>query len=427
MRWRFAQDCAGRTRERKATNVASNRLGILVLTAILHTHPASASSWDCTILPSERKAEVDPQTGVEVVFATTHPATDSNFYFHERCFLASNRLMLFNSDRFGRSEILGYLLDTGELVRLIQPQDPAVGSRVASVKGDRLFVVKAGGICEWTIDIRQQPGTSVRVTERRLADFPAGAQQRSSLDENSDGTLLAFAYRLGEDNYVGFCDVASGALRTAAKVPFKFDHLQCHRHRPDIVAFSRSYETGGDWGPLDPNEPRHARIWTLNAHTLIPVPAFFQVPGELATHECWWVNDQMTFVGGFHREGDREEGTVKVLDFKTGEIRIVGAGAWVDDVPAQRLSQVNWWHGAGSPDGKWVVADNWHGIVALFDARTTERRILATGHRTYGSKGLHLHAGWDQTGEHVEFTSNKLGNPDVCVVALPKDARRAQP
>ena len=180
-------------------------------------------------------------------------------------------------------------------------------------------------------------------------------------------------------------------------------------------------ETGGDWAPLDPADPYRARIWTLNAHSRQAIPAFHQVPGELATHECWWVNDQMTFLGGFHHEGDREEGTVKVLDFKTGEIRIIGPGAWVAGVPGTQLSQANWWHASGSPDGKWVVADNWHGTVALFNARTTQRRILTTGHRVYGSKGLHPHAGWDLKGEYVEFTSNRHGNPDVCLVEIPRD------
>jgi len=67
------------------------------------------------------------------------------------------------------------------------------------------------------------------------------------------------------------------------------------------------------------------------------------------------------------------------------------------------------------------VADNWHGTVALFHARTTQPRILTTGHRAYGSKGLHAHSGWDLKGQYVEFTSNKLGNPDVCLVAIPGD------
>jgi hypothetical protein len=59
--------------------------------------------------------------------------------------------------------------------------------------------------------------------------------------------------------------------------------------------------------------------------------------------------------------------------------------------------------------------------LALFNARTTERRILTTGHRIYGGKGPHLHAGWDLNGEYVEFTSTKYGNADVCLVAVPKE------
>jgi len=32
----------------------------------------------------------------------------------------------------------------------------------------------------------------------------------------------------------------------------------------------------------------------------------------------------------------------------------------VDGVPAGPLSQANRRHASGSPDGRWVVADNWH-------------------------------------------------------------------
>lgn len=379
---------------------------------------AQAASWDAQVLPSEQVEEVDPKTGVKVVFVTTHPGVDSNFYFHERCFLGGNRVMLFNSDRFGRGEVMAWLRDTGELVRLMRADDPGVGGRVASVKGDRLYVVKSHGLCEWKLEITRAPRTAVRVTERRLAELPEGAEVRSSLDENCDGTLLTFMYRLGEEHFVGFCDTATGALLPPARMGFKADHLQFHRHRPDVVSVSRTYETGGDWAPVEPGAPRRARIWTVNVGTRHPVPAFWQVPGELATHECWWVNDTLTFIGGFRRDGDREEGAVKVLDFKTGEIRVIGPGAWVEGVPGRELSQANWWHAAGSPDGRWVAADNWHGTVALFDARTTERRVLTTSHRIYGSKGLHPHAGWDLRGECVEFTSNKRGNPDVCVVEV---------
>jgi len=379
---------------------------------------AFSSTWDCEVLPSEQRVEVDAQSGAKIIFVTTDPASDTNLYFHDRCFLWNNRLMLFNSDRFGRTEIMGYLLDTGELVRLNRAQDAAAGSPVASRKGDRLFVVKENSICEWQMNISTGPRTVVRITEKKLADLPEGAHPSSSLDENCDGSLLAFTYEIENVDYVAFYDFATGEVRPATKLAFEIGHMQFHWDRPDLLSFCRNYAS--DLAPRDPNEPPHARIWFMNVNTRVPTPAFYQVPGELATHECWWVNDQMTFVGGHQHIDDRDEGHVKVLDLKTGDIRIIGAGAWWDEGTAFQLSKVNWWHAAGSPDGKWVAADNWHGIVALFNAKTTEKRMLTTGHRTYGG-GPHPHVGWDLTGKQVEFTSNKPGNPDVCIAVIPED------
>lgn len=47
---------------------------------------------------------------------------------------------------------------------------------------------------------------------------------------------------------------------------------------------------------------------------------------------------------------------MKISDFQTGEVRILGSWAWVDGVSAHQLSAANWWHASGSPDGRWVVA-----------------------------------------------------------------------
>ena len=391
---------------------------VVMLFIISQTPVAFSSSWDCHVLPCEQKVEVDPQSGAKIIFVTTAPSSDANFYFHNRCFLWDNHLMLFFSDRFGRTEVMGYLMDTGELLRLNPPDAPAAGSVAVSYKGDRLFVSKENAIYRWQLDVATKPQTAVRITETKLMEIPPEMQDRSFLVENSDGSLLAFRYRIAKVYFIGFCDIAKGQFLPPAKLDFKPDHLQFHWNRPDLLAFCCVYDS--DVAPRDPNVPRHARFWFMNVNVRVPVPAFYQVPGEIVTHECWWVNDQMTFVGGHHHEGNREEGNVKVFDLKTGDIRIVGAGAWMEDATAYQLSQVNWWHASGSPDGKWVAADNWHGIVALFNGKTTEKRILTSGHRIYGG-GQHLHVGWDLTGKYVEFTSNKLGDTNVCIVVIPED------
>ncbi len=160
---------------------------VLAMLALVCTSSLCSETWDGVVLPPEQQVEVDPASGAQVIFVTTHPGSDSNFYFHERCFLKDNQMMLFNSDRFGRAEVMGYLLTTGELIRLARPGHASLGSRVASVKGDRLYAVKSGGIYEWRLEMTTTPETRVRVTERKLTDLPDGAQQRSSLDGSSQG------------------------------------------------------------------------------------------------------------------------------------------------------------------------------------------------------------------------------------------------
>ena len=386
----------------------------IVIFFLIFASNVLSESWDCQILPSEQKVEIDPVSGAKIVFATTNPANDNNLYFHDRCFLFENKMMIFVSDRTGRQEIWGYIAETGELVRLNHPDAVAAGSPVASRFGDRIFVVKEHSIREWKIQLITDPTISVIITERKICDFPKDSQQLSGLGENSDKTLVSLGYKIKSDSFIAVVNVLSGEITTVAKPDFPIQHIQFHWFRPDIISFARGY--GSDTAPPASDEPAHARIWFVNVNTKTPVPAFFQKPGELVTHECWWVNDLITFIGG-HKP---EEAHVKSLNIITGEIRIIGAGAWWDGAEAAQISQYNWWHTSGSPDGKWIVADNWHGIIALFNAKTTETKILTTGHRTYGS-GAHPHAGWDLTGESVEFTSNKLGNPDVCIGVIPEE------
>jgi hypothetical protein len=387
---------------------------ILLCFFTINTTLILAAEWDCEILPSERRIESDTSSGAEVIYVTTHPAQDQNLYFHDRCWLFDNQMMLFFSDRSGRQEIYGYVTETGELVRLNPGHLSAASHPVASKDGRRVFVIRDNAIYVWTLELSTESGTKVTVAARRLCDLPSACRQFAGLNENSDQTRISFGYAINSTSHIVVADVSSGETDIVAKLNFPIQHIQFHWHRPDVLSFARSY--GNDTAPVNPEEPRHARIWFVNHNTKTPVPAFYQKPGELVTHECWWVNDQITFVGG-HRP---EEAHVKVLDLKTGDIRIIGAGAWWQGGSAKEVSGVNWWHAAGSPDGRWVAADNWHGVIALFDAKTTEMRILTQDHRVYGG-GAHPHVGWDLTGERVQFTSNKNGNPDVCLAVIPQD------
>ncbi len=65
------------------------------------------------------------------------------------------------------------------------------------------------------------------------------------------------------------------------------------------------------------------------------------------------------------------------------------------------------------------MADNWHGHIGVTDERTSHMRLLTKNHRIYGG-GEHPHVGWAPDSKSVEFTSHKLGNPNVCIAYLPE-------
>ncbi len=382
---------------------------ILAMTSVL-----LSKDWDCIVLPSEQKVEIDQISGAKVLFITTNKKNDHNLYFHDRCWLPDKKMMLFYSERSGRNEIYGYLPKTGELVRLNGKNKENAGRALVSRFADVIYVLKNNSIYQWNVRIEYSPKTTVKIRERKICDIPAKNSFTGGINENADGTLLSYYYTLNEQFYIAVVHIKSGISEIIARFEpgIRVQHIQFSWNRPALISFARSY--GNDTAPMDPKEPPHARIWFLNLQTKTPVPAFYQQPGELVTHECWWVNDQITFINGFRKD----EGNVSVLDIKTGERRIIGAGAWMAGVEAEQLAKYNWWHQSGSPDGRWLVSDNWHGIIAVFNANTTQKHILTTGHRIYG-KGAHPHAGWDLNGNSVEFTSNKLGNPDVCIAYLP--------
>ena len=159
-------------------------------------------------------------------------------------------------------------------------------------------------------------------------------------------------------------------------------------------------------------------MWVVDIREGVPRNVYRAEEGELVTHESWWVKDQILFCGG-KSPTPAVLSHVKVLDIYSGEVRIAGAGAWWPEASPSEAARLNWWHAAGSADGRWIAADNWHGDIMLFEGKTTRPHLLTTGHRTYG-QGEHPHVGWDRKGEKVVFCSRLLGNPNVCVATIPK-------
>ncbi len=401
-------------------------LGLSVMLAVILTATSTLAaslenrSWTCIVYPGESRTVTDAETGIETLFVTTHESSDTNLYFHQRSWIGEGSMLIFVSSRFGASEPMGYIEKTGELVRLYPGSGKSTFGFTAGKRADALYLVKDDGVYEWAVDLSFSGAkTKCVVTERSICAFPNGSSPSGNLNENADGSRLSLFLDEGGQRKAVFIDKRTGAITLIAKTIATASHLQCSWNDPNLVMYAGGTYPKKDRLPIMSEEEfkafkPSARLWFANSLSRSTWPLFYQRPGELVTHECWWRGGRITFCGGFRPE----ESHVKIATLGKGEVRIIGAGSWWPTGTPSELSKLNWWHAAGSPVGDWIAADNWHGDVVLFNAKTTEMKLLVTGHRTYGS-GAHPHVGWGPQGKKVVFASNQNGNPDVCIAYLP--------
>lgn len=365
----------------------------------------------------------DSETGAELTFLTTNSARDTNLYFHERSWLADGSMILFRSDR-ERGGLMGYLVATGELVRFESPSG-ALGRATAAVQGRRLFAMRGDDVLELSLTYEMSgeakvTASTVMAHERKIAALPDNSGSTTQLNESCDGKWLSLGLnnsaRMGGAGIV-IINVATGEMRDLCKIgdpPGYAGHVQWSHTNPNLLCFAG----------------RDPRLWVVDMRDGRPRNVYKQWPGELVTHEHWWVptkhgDEQLVFCGGLHPQ-PTEDAHVKVVNVNTGDVRILGAGAWWPGGTDVEVAKRNFWHCAGSDDGRWVVADNWHGDITIFEGKTTRPRLLTQGHRTYGG-GDHPHPGWDRNGEQIVFTSHKLGDPNVCVVTIPRTWQEENP
>jgi oligogalacturonide lyase len=402
--------------------------------AAVRTVPAAATSYPLEVLPPECQRMTDPKTGAELLFLTSGGTTNVNLYFHEYSWLADESVILFTSTR-PEGGLMGYVTATGELIRFKTPQG-SLGSATAAARGNAVLAVRGRSIVEVRLNIQPSGAPAshpsrVTATERVLCTLADGAPS-TGLNPSCDGKYAALGVTGFADPKRGpaICkiDLRSGKLSEVCRLaqpPGYGGHVQWSRTNPNLISFAGGRGPTKDFaGPApvatapDDYVNRAQRLWVVDIREGVPRNVYVAEEGELVTHESWWVNDQILFCGG-KSPTPAVLSHVKVLNIYSGEVRIAGAGAWWPEATPAEAARLNWWHAAGSADGRWVAADNWHGEIMLFEGKTTRPHLLTAGHRTYG-KGDHPHVGWDRKGEKVVFTSGLLGNPNVCVATIPK-------
>ncbi|MCW5551971.1 MAG: hypothetical protein KIS67_07360 [Verrucomicrobiae bacterium] len=395
---------------------------------------AATASYPLEVRPPEHQRLTDPQTGAELLFLTTAPEKDANLYFHEHSWLGDESVILFNSAR-PNGGLMGYMTATGELIRFHTRQGP-LHHATAAAKGNAVFAVRGRSILEIRLELHLSDApllhrSRVMATERVLGTLTEGTIS-TALNPSSDGRQLAFGLsgflERSRGPAIYRVNIRSGKFTEVCRLPQPpgyGGHVQWSRTNPHLISFAGRGPNGDVAGPM-PRETsaedylgRGQRLWVVDIRRGVPRNVYLAAEGELVTHESWWVDDQILFCGGGSpMPAPAVLSHVKALNIYSGEVRIVGAGSWWPEASPADAARLNWWHAAGSANGRWIAADNWHGDIMLFEGATTRPRLLTAGHRTYG-QGEHPHVGWDRKGEKVVFASHLLGNLNVCVATIP--------
>jgi len=112
--------------------------------------------------------------------------------------------------------------------------------------------------------------------------------------------------------------------------------------------------------------------------------------------------------------GTREKPTgLAIVNLRTREMTIAG----------QTPSGSGLWHVSGSPDGRWAVGDDFSRSVYLIDRKTSEMRLLSTGHKQTAAD--HPHPTMSPDGTKIEIQSAMLSKDNrsmnICVIAVPDE------
>ncbi len=405
---------------------------VLTITALYGT--LAAENWSkpypLTVLPPESRSIIDLETGTRLLFLTSHPAQDINLYYHQRCWLSDSKAVLFYSNR-PSGGLMACLENSGELVRLTGADGKALTGATASVHRNTVYAVCDNSVVEMELKIKVSKTTVAHGRIRVITRLAPTIHKEYTLNESCDGKHLAygtmgFGERGGPALFI--IDLDTGEQRRLVSLPPEHGplyHVQWSRTNPHLLSLSSAMEPykfragprTASTGPTD-YAARCQRLWVVDIRDGVVRNIYQAVENELVTHAVWWINDTILFTGSVQGAGQDDWSHIKVLDVLRGDTRIIGAGSWWPGGTPQEYSRRNWWHPSGSDNGDWVVADNWHGDIMLFEGRTSRQHPLTLNHRTYGG-GDHPHPSFDRQGKQVIFTSHKLGSADVCVAAIP--------
>lgn len=358
--------------------------------------------------PAEHRVFTDPDSGLEVVQLTTHPADDAVLYFTGESFTLEGALV-FASRRSGSWNLFLMDLRTFESVQLTDSRRIYGPNAVVAPLSHEAFF----------IDGRDVKAVHLAtLAERPVARIPEGYSLGAALSATADGRALAFSISENipiasrTDKIYSDMDerfekrpwsavlVGSGngtEWREATRQKQWISHTQINPRHPGLILYCHE----GRWDKVE------QRMWLVNADgTADRRLRIEETPALQVGHEYWFSDGDHV---GYHGHVPKKFSFIGVADVRTG-------GFVEYPLPHGET------HTHGTAGGTVFVGDGTEKAPVLtlyrLDGDHLQARPLFRHGGSFSRQEWHPHPRFSPDGTAIVLTSSSAGNGDVYLVRL---------
>lgn len=395
--------------------------------------------------PAEKIVFVDAQTGATVSALTTSADNNAMIYPTHPQWAADGKHIVFRSNRAGGVwQAFAVHETTGEIIQLTDGAGTG-GSLNVARRSNKLYFFRRTEESNTLVesDLERIFADSAADTlqgaeayEREIATLPPNLRESGGFALDSDEKFayvgvsrLDDAPPLSDDEKKEYrkthpespiaphpggirsIDLESGAMETVVDVPFTMGHVQTNPWVAGEIIYCD--ETGGY---------ADQRIWCVRSDGTGNRSMYPQAGGEWVTHEVVVDADHIAFSIMAHLPRLRKRPTgIALLNLRTEEMRIVGQvdGRGTFQFAGAPTEGRGFWHCNGSPDGRWIVGDDFAGNIHLIDRASGETTLLSSGHQM---RPDHAHPAFSPDSRRILIQSGLLSEGkslDLMVIPVP--------
>jgi WD40 repeat protein len=378
---------------------STNNRTIMVLLCLLTMLSTPWAALAAGFAGQDWNPYTDPATGAVVQRLIAFAAKDEVVYYTHPMWTQGMQYMIFNSTQDSDEKRLFALRLSDKSVAQVAPVSSGAG--VLARKSNLFYYLDNGDFYVRDVgEALERAGAP-----KPVATLPEQVKELSGgMSLGADENILYLGATLKEEKRWALMalDLGNGKWRTVTKLLFQIGHVQASPFETGRIMFC--HETGGF---------ATQRTWVIREGDLAPTPMFKAPNDYWVTHESWWAKEKIVF-------------TVWPYDHAHQMIPHGILSAAAESNQATEHASYPAWHTHGSPDGQWIVGDDFDRNIWLVRVATNERRLLSRGYKS-NKHNTHPHASFTPDSKAIIFNSSRDGSANIYLIEIPDFSALASP